>query len=67
MAEATTLRFDAGTEFLDPETGQGYRLIEPLEYGEVLAAAMVEPINGAQRPETGEILPLWLCKQLGIA
>jgi len=64
MADGVS-RFEAGHEFIDPDTGQGYRLTSPLTAGAIFKSAQFEPINGAPKPEVGATLPFWLCERLG--
>ncbi len=56
--------FPEGHEFIDPQTGQGYRLTEAITSVSRVTPAIFKPIDGAPKPIEGEIMPNFLIEQL---
>lgn len=56
--------FFKGHEFIDCETGQGYRLTEDALSDGIVRASTFEAINGAPQAEAGLRMPDWLRRQI---
>ncbi len=57
-------RFKAGHEFVDPDTGQGYRLNRDVFSADMVEANLLEPFNGAPLPLPCTVMPGWLQSQI---
>lgn len=56
--------FPAGHEFIDPETGQGYRLKEDAISGGAVRSSMFEAFNAATETQPRIPMPKWLKRQV---
>jgi len=61
---ALQIAFPAGHEFADPATGHSYRLRRSVVQLSAVRASDFEPLNGALPAVAGEVMPLWLQKQI---